>query len=178
MTGEEVMNSTRKWLVRVFGLLIIAYAGSCVAPPAVAGDSAPMKCAANQDRVWVYESLGSFDVTAKLKCGETVEIIGRAKGFVKIHSASGVEGYVPDSTFPNLPPLEDDSNKTTAGAANLAQAAGKARSRPTSVAPTPAPVSVASNSGSAIGPAISSIATPPAAAATAARAPAPALSAP
>src|SRR5229473_606151 len=120
------MKSTRKWLFPVLGLLIIVFARSVVAPPAVAGDNAPMKCAANQDRVWVYESLGSFDVTAKLKCGETVEIIGRAKG------------YVPDSTFPNLPPLEDDSNKTPASAASLAQAAAKAHSQPTASASAPA----------------------------------------
>ena len=177
------MNSTRKWLILVLALLIIVFAKSIVAPPAVAGESAPMKCAANQDRVWVYESLGSFDVTAKLKCGETVEIIGRAKGFVKIHSASGVEGYVPESTFPNLPPLEDDSAKTTAGAANLAQAAAKAHSRSTSAAPAAAPVTVASNTAPAsvvsnpapaVAPATSRVATPPAAALTIARAPAPA----
>jgi len=166
------MNSTRKWLLPVLALLIIVFAKSIVAPPAVAGDSAPMKCAANQDRVWVYESLGSFDVTAKLKCGETVEIIGRAKDFVKIRSASGVEGYVPDSTFPNLPPFEDESNKTPAGAANLAQAAAKVHSRPTTATPTPGPVSVASNSAPAsidpspapaVAPATSRVATPAAA---------------
>jgi len=175
------MNSTRKWLVRVSGLLIIAYAGSCVTPPAVAGESAPMKCAASQDRVWVYESLGSFDVTAKLKCGETVEIIGRVKGFVRIHSASGVEGYVPDSTFPGLPPLEDDSNKTPASAATLAQAAAKAHTR-SAAAVTPAPVTVASNSAPAsimtspvpaVAPVTKNVATPAAVAVTLARAPAP-----
>jgi hypothetical protein len=139
------MKSTRNWLFRVSGLLMIVFAGSSTAPPAKAGDSAPMKCAANQDRVWVYESMGSFDVTAKLKCGETVEIIGRVKGFVKIHSASGVEGYVPESTFPNLPPFEDDSNKPPALAATLAQAAAKAHARPAASAPAPAPAIVASN---------------------------------
>jgi hypothetical protein len=140
------MISPSNWLFRVSGLLMIVFAGSSTALPAKAGDSAPMKCAANQDRVWVYESMGSFDVSAKLKCGETVEIIGRVKGFVKIHSASGVEGYVPESTFPNLPPFEDDSNKPPALAATLAQAAAKAHAKPAAIAPAPAPVVVASNS--------------------------------
>jgi len=73
-----------------------------------------MKCTASQDRVWVYESLGSFDVTAKLPCGETVQIISRVKGYVKIHAANGVEGFVPDSTFSNLPPFEDESTSPAA----------------------------------------------------------------
>jgi hypothetical protein len=67
------MNRTQKWLLPILGLLVVVYMGSSAAPPLLAGQGVPMKCAANQDRVWVYESLGSFDVTAKLKCE-----IGRA----------------------------------------------------------------------------------------------------
>jgi hypothetical protein len=85
--------------------------GISAAVPAFAGDSATMKCNATQDRVWVYDSLTSFDVTAKLKCGETVEITGRVKGYVKVRAANGVEGYVPDSTFPNLPPFVDPNDQ-------------------------------------------------------------------
>jgi hypothetical protein len=157
------MNSKRNWHFPFFGLLVVVYTGSCTAPTAMAGDSAAMKCAANQERIWVYESLGSFDVTAKLKCGETVEIVGRVKGFVKVHSASGVEGYVPESTFPNLPPFEDDSNKTAASASTLAQAAAKAHAR--SAVAAPAPASVASNLIPVAAPVASSVAAQPAAAA-------------
>jgi hypothetical protein len=155
------MNSTGKWLFAGFGLFTMVFAGSSAAPLALAGDSATMKCAASQDRVWVYESLGSFDVAAKLRCGEAVEIISRVKGFVKIHSAGGVEGYVPDSAFPSLPALEDESNKPTAVAANLAQAAAKAHAR--SGAPAPAPVSIQPTSPPVVVSAASSVATPPAA---------------
>ena len=70
--------------------------GAAAASPAFAGDSATMKCNATQDRIWVYDSLNSFDVSAKLKCGETVEITGRVKGYVKIRAANGTQGYVPD----------------------------------------------------------------------------------
>ncbi|MGA9999253.1 MAG: hypothetical protein WBQ04_03975, partial [Candidatus Acidiferrales bacterium] len=75
-----------------------------------AGDSATMKCNATNDRVWVYDSLTSFDVSAKLKCGETVEITGRVKGYVKIRAANGAQGYVPESTFPDLPPYVDPND--------------------------------------------------------------------
>jgi len=111
----------------VFGLLIVAYLAAGPVPSSLARDSATMKCTASQDRVWVYESLGSFDVSAKLPCGATVEIVSRVKGFVKIHAANGVEGYVPDSAFANLPPLEDDSNKPVATVSSLAAVAARAR---------------------------------------------------
>jgi len=140
--------------VITFGLLVVAYLGAGPVPSAQAGDSATMKCTSSQDRVWVYESLGSFDVTAKLPCGETVEIVSRVKGFVKIHAANGVEGYVPDSVFPGLPPFEDDSNKPVASLSSLAAAAARARAHAAAppaasatAAPAPeAPALVASNS--------------------------------
>jgi hypothetical protein len=84
--------------------------GAAAASPAFAGDSATMKCNATQDRIWVYDSLNSFDVSAKLKCGETVEITGRVKGYVKIRAANGTQGYVPDTTFPDLPPYVDPND--------------------------------------------------------------------
>jgi hypothetical protein len=57
--------------------------------------------------VWVYDSLTSFDIEAKIPCGDTVQIVSRVKGYVKIRTASGVDGFVPDSTFPDLPPFQD-----------------------------------------------------------------------
>jgi hypothetical protein len=96
-----------------------------LALPASASDIGAVKCAVNQDRVWVYESLNSFDVETRLKCGETVEILSRVKGYVKIRTASGVEGYVPDAAFPDLPALPpDDADKppVIVGARPLASA--------------------------------------------------------
>ncbi|MGA8222171.1 MAG: SH3 domain-containing protein [Candidatus Acidiferrales bacterium] len=136
----------------ILGLLVVAYLGSGFVPRAQAGDRAPLKCAASQDRVWVYESLGNFDVTAKLPCGESVEIIGRVKGFVKIHAGNGVEGYVPESTFPNLPPFEDDSTKPVASASNLAAAAARARVHKTAASTSETPAYVASSEAPAAAP--------------------------
>jgi hypothetical protein len=109
--------------------------------PAWATDIASVKCPVNQDRVWVYVSLSSFDVEAKLRCGETVEIVSRVKGYVQIRTANGVEGYVPDSVFPGLPPLEDDKDKVAppkAAATNSAAPASVSTSAKTAAQPAPA----------------------------------------
>jgi hypothetical protein len=104
--------------------------------PASASDIGAVKCAVNQDRVWVYESLNSFDVETRLKCGETVEILSRVKGYVKVRTASGVEGYVPDAVFPDLPALPpDDSDRP------VASIAARRAVMPPAVAPTAAAVS-------------------------------------
>ena len=99
--GEKMNRSIRHLLL----------AGICSALPAAASDLGTVTCSVNQDRVWVYDSLISFDVEAKLRCGETVEIVSRVKGYVKVRTASGLEGYLPDSVFPDLPPLGDDNDK-------------------------------------------------------------------
>jgi hypothetical protein len=95
---------------KTLGVLIFLL-GAISAIPTKAGDAATVKCGANQDRVWVYDSLTAFDVQLKIKCGETVEIIGRSKGYVKIRTRDGSEGYVGDSAIPGLPPLEDSDAK-------------------------------------------------------------------
>jgi hypothetical protein len=120
---------------------LLPLAAFCLAPSAHATDLAYVKCAVNQDRVWVYESLGSFDVETRLRCGAPVEILSRVKGFVKIRTESGVEGFVADGAFPDLPPLADDSDKPAAAAAQSLAAAAAQRQQ----AAKPAPVSVAAN---------------------------------
>lgn len=94
---------------------LLLFAGFCFVLPASAAAKDSVVCGVNQERVWVYSSLTSFDVAMKLKCGETVEIIGRVKGYVKIRAQSGLEGYVPDSAIPNLPPFVDPNDKVAAG---------------------------------------------------------------
>jgi len=113
--------------------VLFLLAGASVATPVFAGDSATMKCNATQDRIWVYDSLNSFDVSAKLKCGETVEITSRVKGYVKIRAANGTEGYVQDSTFPDLPPFVDP-NDSQAGVSIAKRVAPRAIGHPAAAA--------------------------------------------
>jgi hypothetical protein len=117
--------------------VLLLLVGAAAATPAFAGDSATMKCNATQDRIWVYDSLNSFDVSAKLKCGETVEITSRVKGYVKIRAANGTEGYVQDSTFPDLPPFVDP-NDSQAGVSIAQRVAPRAAAHSAAAAPVSA----------------------------------------
>jgi hypothetical protein len=107
---------------QTLGALVLV-AGFIWIPSAKAGGT-NVKCAMNEDRVWVYESVVDFNLSAKLKCGESVQIIGRVKGYVKVQTQSGVEGYVADSAFPKsaLPPepVEKPNDVGSASAAALA----------------------------------------------------------
>jgi hypothetical protein len=96
----------------------LLFSGVCVTLcPALLAAPAPdpgvttVTCPVNEDRVWVYDSLTTLDVEAKLHCGDTVQIVSRVKGYVKVRIASGVVGYMPDSVFPDLPPLTEDQDK-------------------------------------------------------------------
>jgi hypothetical protein len=86
----------------LFILILTTIGFSFFARPAAASP-ATLKCNSNRDQVWVYDSLNSFNVDAKLKCGQGVEIIERVQNYVKIRAQNGVEGYVPDAAVSGLP---------------------------------------------------------------------------
>jgi hypothetical protein len=118
----------------IFGMVIISFlAESASARPAT------LKCNSNRDQIWVYDSLNSFNVDAKLKCGEGVEIIERVPNYVKIRAQNGVEGYVPDTAVSDVPALQPyrDSAHDVGLAAKQAQAAeiAKASAQAASLAP-------------------------------------------
>jgi hypothetical protein len=130
-----------------FALVILAAA----VPSAKAGGTVNIKCAPNEDRVWVYESLADFNVAAKLKCGDPVQIVERVKGYVKIETANGTEGYVLDTSFPKsaLPPapVEKPNDVESAAAAFAARRGLRAPDNSVGAPATPhssAPVEVAS----------------------------------
>ncbi len=89
-------------------LTLILLSG-CSAVPARAAETSPLKCGVNEDRVWVYDSLNSYDIAMKLKCGEPVEVIGREKGYVKIRTSAGREGYVEAKAIPKPPATEGNN---------------------------------------------------------------------
>jgi hypothetical protein len=121
--------------------LLLPLAALCFVPSIRANDLGYVKCAGNQDRVWVYDSLTSFDVAAKLRCGAPVEILSRINGFVKIRTESGVEGYVPDSALPDLPAAPDQAKQPLASAA--AQSIAAAHRTATAMNPAPGSAKVA-----------------------------------
>ncbi len=120
---------------RTLAAVLILVGLGCIPSAQAAGTN--VKCAMNEDRVWVYESVVDFNLAAKLKCGEPVEITGRVKGYVKVQTQSGVEGFVADSAIPKaaLPP-EPAEKPTDVGSASVAALAHHAAA-PTVDAPAP-----------------------------------------
>src|SRR5580693_4460773 len=94
----------------LFATVIFSAAAAVAAPQAGASPTIGVRCAPNDDRVWVYESLVDFNVETKLKCGDQVEILDRVKGYVKIRTSAGDEGFVADTAFPKsaIPPEPED----------------------------------------------------------------------
>jgi hypothetical protein len=127
-----------------------------VLPSSSRADSSSVKCAPNEERVWVYDSVTTLNVAAKLKCGDNVEVIGQENGYAKIRMANGTEGYVPVSNLPKLPANLPSTASAPAQAeppslASLARAAAAARRasiiaaapvNTATVAPAPTPASV------------------------------------
>ena len=87
---------------RFLGFVILAI-GICISASSVSANSYTLKCNSSKDSVWVYDSLASFAVEAKLNCGEAVEVLERVQDYVKIRARNGIEGYVPESAFSELP---------------------------------------------------------------------------
>ena len=157
---------------QIFLLLAGAMGVSLLAGPASA-NTATLKCNPSGDQIWVYDSLENFNVDAKLKCGEHVEIVGRVQAYVKIRARNGVEGYIPEGAVSDLPPAEShqDSARDVGLAAKQAQAAeiAKAAANAASLAPAdvnysamspvsgsgPAAISASGNGGTTHSPATS-----------------------
>ncbi|MGA9472742.1 MAG: hypothetical protein WBV36_09780 [Terriglobales bacterium] len=105
-----------------------------------AANTATLKCNSHRDQIWVYDSLSSFDVAAKLKCGEDVEIVGRVEGYVKIRAQNNPEGYVPEAAVADLPPLKiyQDPSQDVGLVAKQAEAKEIAKAAAREAFPSPA----------------------------------------
>ena len=80
--------------------ITLLLAGLFVALPVSASPGVPVKCEPNQERVWVYDDVTTWDVTARLKCGTPVTVLGVQNGYARIRTADGNEGYVPADAIP------------------------------------------------------------------------------
>ena len=120
-------------------ILIFSTIGFSLLSTSAWASPATLKCNSNRDQVWVYDSLNSFNVDAKLKCGQGVEIIERLPNYVKIRAQNGVEGYVPDAAVAGLPtfqPYRDSAHDVGLAAKQLqAVEVAKAAAHAASLAP-------------------------------------------
>ena len=137
-------------------VLVLAALGFAV--PASATPNVAVKCAANEERVWVYDNLTTWDVSARLKCGTLVAVLSAEKGYVRVRTADGNEGYVPAAAVPSselahvivvvnpAPAVSVAAAARTNERAEIAQPANAlpvAQAAPSSVAVAPRPVEMA-----------------------------------
>src|SRR5580658_11168003 len=94
------------YLTARFFLLIASVAGVSLLTGSASANPAALKCNSQRDQIWVYDSLHSFGIEAKLNCGGNVEIIERVKDYVKIRAQNGVQGYIPETSVAVFPPLD------------------------------------------------------------------------
>ncbi len=80
-------------------ILLLAALGFSV--PASATPNVALKCGTNEDRVWLYGNMTTWDVAAHLRCGTLVSVLGGEKGYVRVRTADGNEGYVPAAAVPS-----------------------------------------------------------------------------
>lgn len=118
-------------------------------------DGTTVKCAPNEERVWLYDSVTTLNVAAKLKCGDTVKVIGTESGYVKVRTSDGTEGYLPASNLPKIPvgtqavaPAQQPEQQSFASLARAAVAARRPNAESStmnnaSVGSSPAPATVA-----------------------------------
>jgi hypothetical protein len=97
-----------KYTLRFFLFLAICIAAFL--PAVASANTSTLKCNPQKDLIWVYDSLATFDVGAKLSCTDTVEVLDRVNGYAKVRTRNGVEGYIPESSFSKLPAyhVQDD----------------------------------------------------------------------
>ena len=98
--GDE-MNLTAR-----FSLLIVSVSGVSLLTASASANPGALRCNSQGDQIWVYDSLNTFGVEAKLNCGANVEIIERVKDYVKIRAQNGVEGYIPETSVADFPSLQ------------------------------------------------------------------------
>jgi hypothetical protein len=132
--GVEMGDRARFIFQIACAMGLLALGGSAAA------ETATLKCNASRDQVWVYDSLTTFNVDARLKCGESVEVIARVQDYVKIRTQNGVEGYVPDAALAGLAPFKPyrDPSRDVGQAAKQIQAKEVARAAATAASIAPA----------------------------------------
>ena len=107
-----------------FSIFLVVCATVALSAVTASATTSTLKCDPNNDTVWVYSSLTRLEVQVKLSCGQTVEVLDRTEGYVKVRTQHGVEGYIAESAFSDLPPspVEHDLTQDVGSVAKSVQA--------------------------------------------------------
>lgn len=115
--------------VRTAAVLVLGFSFAGIFTVGARADQFALKCNAQKDAVWVYDSVSTLNVEAKLACGTAVDVIDRANGYARIRTTSGVEGYVTENDFSNLPSFQPRQSTVVTAAPDVATAAKAAQAR-------------------------------------------------
>lgn len=111
-----------------------------------AADAGYAYCPSGEAYVYLYQSLSTFEIVTKLKCGEKVEIVDPGNNIrVRVRTRDGKEGYVPQSDINATPPGSQlENQQQTSASVTVAPAS-------VTVAPVSAAISKTPDSTSAKG---------------------------
>jgi hypothetical protein len=115
--------------LRTAAVLVLGFSFAGILTTAARADQFALKCNAQKDAVWVYDSVSTLNVQAKLACGTAVDVIDRANGYARIRAAGGVEGFVTENDFASLPSFQQRRDTIVTAAPDVATAAKAAQAR-------------------------------------------------
>src|ERR1700744_3202594 len=115
--------------LRTAAVIVLGFSFYGIFTTAARADQFALKCNAQKDAVWVYDSVTTLNVQAKLACGTAVDVIDRANGYARIRTTSGVEGFVTENDFANLPSFQARQSTIVTAAPSVATAAKAAQAR-------------------------------------------------
>jgi len=115
--------------LRTAAVLVLGFSFAGIFTVGARADQFALKCNAQKDAVWVYDSVSTLNVQAKLACGTAVDVIDRANGYARIRTTSGVEGFVTENDFASLPSFQQRRDTIVTAAPDVATAAKAAQAR-------------------------------------------------
>jgi hypothetical protein len=115
--------------LRTAAVLVLGFSFAGIFTVGARADQFALKCNAQKDAVWVYDSVSTLNVQAKLACGTAVDVIDRANGYARIRTTNGVEGFITENDFASLPSFQQRRDAVVTAAPSVATAAKAAQAR-------------------------------------------------
>ena len=91
----------------LFLLVLMLLSSAAFAQGTQTGDSGYVRCSSGQQNVYLYQNVNNFELLARPKCGDKVEILGHDDtlgGYLRVRTADGDEGYIAQVQITSTPP--------------------------------------------------------------------------